>query len=55
MDPFGKTHACTSGATKPNSDGPSSTPATISLTTCACPNRAPINPTTRHAAKMTAS
>ncbi len=53
IDAAGKTHACASGATSPNNDGPSSTPATISLTTGACPTRVPTIPTTRHAVRMT--
>src|SRR6185369_14071621 len=55
MDAFGKIQACASGATSPSNDGPSSTPATISLTTCACAKRAPTSPTSRHVARMTAS
>ena len=53
---FGKSQACASGTSSPSSDGPSSTPATISLTTWVWPKkRRPMKPQARQAARITAS
>src|SRR5262249_5723847 len=51
----GKTQACRSGASRPKSDGPISTPAIISATTGGWPTRAPSQATPRQAARISAS
>jgi hypothetical protein len=49
------TKACASGASRPNNEGPNRTPAIISQTTCGCLRYFwPSQPTTRHAARMSA-
>src|SRR3972149_5979876 len=50
----GKSHACTFGSPKPNNDGPSTIPATISARTGGCPSLPVNNPTRRTASRMTA-
>ncbi len=51
----GNTAANRSGASRPNSDGPSTTPAAISPTTPGCPNRMNSRLISREATRMTNS
>jgi hypothetical protein len=46
-DAFGNSLASTDGATSPRSDGPSSTPATVSATTSGCPSLLAPTPSSR--------
>ena len=54
-DSAGKTKANAPGASRPNSDGPSRMPASISPTTAGKPMRTKIRPSTRQAAITTSN
>jgi hypothetical protein len=54
-DSDGKRWALAAGKSHPKSEGPMSTPAIISLTTCDWPSLRKIQPVPRHTARMKAS